>query len=136
MEKEKERRLAEIPHLRPSDEIDIPDDQVKLIKDIFEKQIPKDGSKVHKTVFFVAVRKHPKLKAISSTLARDPQGHARLPKETFGQVFDRMEREVETKTIEWETIIEFFTKRGKPLTKDEMAALVSEDRRLKEEQAD
>jgi len=26
MEKEKERRLAEIPHLRPSDEIDIPDD--------------------------------------------------------------------------------------------------------------
>ena len=136
MEKEKERRLAEIPHLRPSDEIDIPDYQVKLIKDIFEKQIPKDGSKVHKTVFFVAVRKHPKLKAISSTLARDPQGHARLPKETFGQVFDRMEREVETKTIEWETIIEFFTKRGKPLTKDEMTALVSEDRRLKEEQAD
>jgi hypothetical protein len=37
MEKEKERRLAEIPNLRPSDEIDIPDDQVKLIKDIFEK---------------------------------------------------------------------------------------------------
>lgn len=26
MEKEKERRLAEIPHLRPADEIDIPDD--------------------------------------------------------------------------------------------------------------
>jgi len=31
-----------------------------------------------------------------------------------------MEREIETKTIEWETIIEFFTKRGKPLTKDEI----------------
>jgi hypothetical protein len=45
-----------------------------------------------------------------------------------------MEREIETKNIEWETIIEYFTKRGKPLSKDEIAALVAEDRRLKEEQ--
>lgn len=45
-----------------------------------------------------------------------------------------MEREVETKNIEWETIIEYFTKRGRPLSKDEIAALVAEDRRLKEEQ--
>jgi len=44
-----------------------------------------------------------------------------------------MEREVETKNIEWETIIEFFTKRGRPLSKDEILALVAEDRRLKEE---
>jgi len=44
-----------------------------------------------------------------------------------------MERDTETKTIEWHTIVEFFTKRGKPLSKDELLRLQSEDKKMKEE---
>jgi len=36
--------------------------------------------------------------------------------------------------IEWATVVEYFTKRGKPLTRDEIAKLVEEDRRLREEE--
>ena len=36
--------------------------------------------------------------------------------------------------IEWATIVEYFTKRGKPLTKEEISKLVEEDRRLREEE--
>jgi len=43
-----------------------------------------------------------------------------------------MEREVQAKQIEWPTIVEFFTKRGRPLSKDEIQKLVDEDRKEKE----
>jgi len=33
--------------------------------------------------FFVAVKKHPKIKPIWTALARDPEGTVRLGKETF-----------------------------------------------------
>jgi hypothetical protein len=73
------------------------------------------------------------MKAISSAVARDPEGHARMQRETFQQVFDRMERDIESKHIEWSTIVEFFTKRGKPLSKEEIERLQMEDLRLREE---
>ena len=37
------------------------------------------------------------------------------------------------KQFPWSTIVEYFTKRGKPLSKDEIAALRDEDKRHKEE---
>jgi RNA:NAD 2'-phosphotransferase (TPT1/KptA family) len=43
-----------------------------------------------------------------------------------------MEREVQTKTLEWSSIVEFFTKRGRPLTKDQILKLVEEDRKERE----
>lgn len=43
-----------------------------------------------------------------------------------------MERELQQKQVDWSTIVEFFTKRGRPLSKDEIAKLVEEDRREKE----
>jgi hypothetical protein len=45
-----------------------------------------------------------------------------------------MEREIESKHIEWSTVVEYFTKRGKPLSKEEIERLQQEDLRLKEEQ--
>ena len=42
-----------------------------------------------------------------------------------------MEREVAAKQIEWETVIEYFTKRGRPLSKDEIKKLQDEDERIK-----
>lgn len=34
-----------------------------------------------------------------------------------------MERDMQVKTIEWPTIIEYFTKLGRPLSKDEVKRL-------------
>ena len=43
-----------------------------------------------------------------------------------------MERELQQKQVDWSTIVEFFTKRGRPLSKDEIQKLKEEDRREKE----
>jgi hypothetical protein len=51
-----------------------------------------------------------------------------LARETFQEVFDRMEREIQQKQVDWSTIVEFFTKRGRPLSKDEIQKLVDQDR--------
>ena len=43
-----------------------------------------------------------------------------------------MERELQQKQVDWSTIVEFFTKRGRPLSKDEIQKLVDEDRKQRE----
>lgn len=83
--------------------------------------------------FFIATRKNPQLRAISSAIARDPEGYSRIPRETFQQVFDRMENELQSKQLEWATIVEYFTKRGRPLSKEEITKLIEDDRREREE---
>lgn len=40
-----------------------------------------------------------------------------------------MESEIQGKEIEWATIVEYFTKRGRPLTKEEVTRLIEEDKR-------
>ena len=122
LEGEKERRLQDLPKLRPQDMIDISEDQIKLIKGIFDAQ-QKVGTAVNTVTFFMALRKNKEVRKILSAIARDPEGHSRLPKETFQQVFDRMEKDMTVKTIEWPTIIEYFTKLGRPLSKDEIKRL-------------
>ena len=49
---------------------------------------------VNVLTFFITIRKDPQIRAINSALARDPQGYSRIPRETFQEVFDRMEREI------------------------------------------
>ena len=134
MEQEKERRLQELPKLRPADQIDISEKQLQLIKDIFDSIPRQGGSKetVNVLSFFITIRKDPQIRAINSAIARDPEGYSRLQRETFQEVFDRMEREVQGKQIDWPTIVEYFTKRGRPLMKDDIAKLVEEDRRERE----
>ena len=132
METEKERRLQELPTIRPADQIDISEDQLQLIKDIYDAN--KEGNSVATVTFFMALRKNPEISKICSAIARDPEGTSRIPRETFQQVFDRMERELQQKSIDWATIIEYFTKLGRPLSKEEIKKLQEEDRRIKEEQ--
>ena len=43
-----------------------------------------------------------------------------------------MERELQQKQVDWSVIVEFFTKRGRPLSKDEVQKLAEEDRRERE----
>ena len=45
-----------------------------------------------------------------------------------------MERDQNNKQFTWDTIVEYFTKRGKPLTREEIKFLADEDRRLREEE--
>lgn len=81
----------------------------------------------------MTIRKDPQIRAINSAIARDPEGFSRVPRETFQEVFDRMEREIQSKHLEWSSVVEFFTKRGRPLNKDELQKLIDEDRKEKEE---
>lgn len=105
-----------------------------MLKGIFDSQPKVSGGSISTVGFFMALRKNKEIRVILSAVARDPEGHSRLPKETFQQVFDRMEKDIQVKTIEWPTVIEYFTKRGRPLSKDEIQKLIDEDRIMKEEQ--
>jgi hypothetical protein len=44
-----------------------------------------------------------------------------------------MEKDQANKQFTWATIVEYFTKRGRPLTKEEIRDMIDEDRRLREE---
>jgi len=107
-----------------------------LIKDIFDSLPKVSADDVNSVTFFISCRKNKQIRAINTAVARDPEGICRLPRETFTQVFDRMEYENSSKTIDWATIVEYFTKRGRPLTKEEIKKLVDEDKREREEEAD
>lgn len=131
LQKQKDKRIAELPRIRPADMIDISEEHLLKIQAVFNKEQVQGVVKA--VSFFFQIRKNPYFKRISSTLARDPQGTCRLPKETFQQVFDRMEKDLSGKTFGWDTIVEYFTRRGKPLTKEEIGQLRAEDLRLKEE---
>lgn len=78
----------------------------------------------------MAVRNNPDFRKIKTALARDPEGTSRIPSETFQQVIDRMEHAIQAKTIEWHSVVEFFTKRGRPLTREEIKKLQDEDKRI------
>lgn len=99
IEQEKERRLEELPKLREADQIDITEKQLRLIKDIFDT-VPRVGATkdaVNVLSLFLTIRKDPQIRLINTTVARDPAGCSRIPKETFQEVFDRMERELQQK---------------------------------------
>lgn len=83
LEAEKERRLQDLPKLRPQDQIDISEEQIQLIKGIFDSQPKQAGNAINTVTFFMALRKNPHIRKILTAIARDPEGHSRLPKETF-----------------------------------------------------
>ena len=105
------------------------------MRDLFDQQ-PKVPGKdaVYIIDFFLSTRKNPQLRSISTAIARDPEGFSRIPRETFQQVFDRMENELQGKELEWPMIVEYFTKRGRPLTKEEVYRLMEEDRRQRDDE--
>ena len=92
-----ERRLQELPKLRPADQIDINEKELQLIKDIYDAIPNAPGSKgsVNVLTFFTSIRKDPQIRTINSAIARVPDGFSRIVRETFKDVFDRMERELQ-----------------------------------------
>jgi len=74
------------------------------LKDLYDAlpraQTTKDM--VNTIEFFLCMRKSPQIRTLLTTIARDPEGVSRIPRETFQQVFDRMESELQgQKQIEW-----------------------------------
>ena len=77
--------------------------------------------------FFMTIRKDAQMRKINTAIAREPDGESRIPRESFNAVFDRMEKDCSVRQIDWATIVEYFTKRGRPLTKEEITKLQEED---------
>ena len=67
--------------LRPADKIDISEEHLHLIKEVYESQM--SGDKVHCVPFFLAIRKNRQLRNMANAIARDPEGLSRIPLETF-----------------------------------------------------
>ena len=44
-----------------------------------------------------------------------------------------MEQDLKGQSVEWTTVVEYFTKRGRPLSKYEIEKLQAEDKRIREE---
>lgn len=129
--------LNEIPRLREEDKVDADQEYLDLIMDIYDSLPRVEGTDVvYKDEFFLTIRKDPQMRKISTTIAREPDGKSRIKKETFQEVFDRMERDETSKTLSWPTIIEYFTKRGRPLTENEMNNLLNEDKQHDIEQVE
>ncbi len=120
--------------MRLADQIDCTEDQLQELKDAFDRA--KTGNQIDAVSFFLQTRKYPKLKAMANAVARDPEGCSRIAKETFAQVWDRMESDLRGKMFGWPTIVEYFTKRGHPLSKEDMLRLQQEDQRIQEQQAE
>ena len=137
IDEEKDNRLRGLPRFREGDQIDAAPEHLDLIghSGVFGRCPLAENTEdeVLKVDFFKAIRNDPDVLKIMSTLARDPAGVSRLPIETFEQVFSRMEWEHHHPNINWSTILEYFTKRGRPLTDEEYDWMIQEDRRLEEE---
>ena len=115
--------------LREEDQIDADVEHLNLINDIYDSLPRVHGiDEVNKDEFFLTWRKDPQIRRILTTIAREPDGKSRIHRETYQEVFDRMEKWENLKTLAWSTIIEYFTKRGRPLTKEEKAQLIQQDK--------
>ena len=70
---------------------------MQLLKDIFDsiQRAPGGKDMVNVLTFFLTIRKDPQIRAINTAIARDPEGCSRIQRETFQEVFDRMERELQ-----------------------------------------
>ena len=125
-----EEVLEQVSRLREEDKIDASEDHLDLIRDIFDSIPRVDGhdDAVYKIEFFLTIRKDPQVRKIFSAIAREPAGKSRIQRETFQEVFNRMEKYELSDILKWPTIIEYFTKRGRPLTDDEKAELLQQDK--------
>ena len=142
IEEEKDRRLENIPRFREEDKIDTEIEYLAIIRDVFDICDKIDGhhDSVDSLQLFMNLKKDPNMLKINNAIAREPDGKSRIKTETFAEVFYRIEKSHNEKLINWATILEYFTKRGRPLTAEEIeelrkADLLAEENFEKEQQA-
>jgi hypothetical protein len=122
IEEEKERRLEILPRFRKDDIIDAEEEYLDIIFDVFDgcTRSKENHNAIDALQYFMVLKKDPKIVKINDTIAREPDGQSRVATETFVEVFYRIEKEHEDRYIDWPTILEYFTKRGRPLTQEEV----------------
>jgi len=130
IEEEKDRRVEELPRFREDDIIDADEEYLDILFEIFDvcHRAKDNAHAVDALEFFMALKKDPKVIKINDTIAREPSGKSRIAMETYSEVFYRMEKEHENKHISWATALEYFTKRGRPLSESEVEIRKQEDR--------
>lgn len=126
---EKERRIRDLPRFREDDKIDADQEYLDIIRNVFDTCDKVSGKfdTVLALELFMALKKDPEMVKINDAIAREPDGKSRIATETFKEVFYRMEASHEEQHIDWSTVLEYFTKRGRPLTLDEIEELKQAD---------
>jgi hypothetical protein len=122
IEEEKDRRLENLPRFRSDDIIDAEEEYLDILFDVFDSCVrsKENPNAIDSLEYFMILKKEPKVVRINDTIAREPDGHSRVATETFAEVFYRMEKEHEDRYIDWPTVLEYFTKRGRPLSFEEV----------------
>lgn len=127
--------LEKVNRLREEDKIDTDQEHIDLIQDIYDSIPRVQGLEaIYKIEFFLTIRKDPQIRKLLTTIAREPDGKSRIQRETFQEVFNRMEKYELADTIAWPTILEYFTKRGRPLTQEEKLELLEQDKQQDKQQ--
>lgn len=135
IEEEKERRIRDLPRFREEDRIDVDQEYLDIVRNIFDTcdKVEDKWETVTALEFYMALKKDPEMIKINNVIAREPDGKSRIATETFKEVFYRMEDTHEEKYIDWPTVLEYFTKRGRPLTPDEIEELKLQDKNADEQ---
>ena len=129
IEEEKDRRIENIPRFREEDKIDTDVEYLEIVRDVFDtwNKIDDRHDSVDALQFFMNIKKDPNVIKINNVIAREPDGKSRIKTETFVEVFYRIEKSHKEKHLNWATILEYFTKRGRPLTDEEIEELKKAD---------
>ena len=135
IEEEKERRIRDLPRFREEDRIDADQEYLDIIRNIFDTcdKVEDKWETVTALEFYMALKKDSEMIRINNVIAREPDGKSRIATETFKEVFYRMEDTREEKYIDWPTVLEYFTRRGRPLTQDEIEELKLQDKNADEQ---
>jgi len=96
------------------DFIEINPDHLKFFKEIFDTLPKKQNSFVETIIFIDEIRKNEHYKFVARDVGRRKAAKYDLQSETVEEVINRMENEAEG-CISWEEVIQFFTRRGRPL---------------------
>ncbi|CAI2361627.1 unnamed protein product [Moneuplotes crassus] len=129
IEEEKDRRLENLPRFRDDDIIDADEKYLDIVYNVFDSCVrSKDNQNAIEALeFYLKLKKTSEVVKINGTIAREPSGKSKIATETFSEVFYRMEKEHQERYIDWPTILEYFTKRGRPLTQEEIEIRKQQD---------
>ena len=96
-------------------ELDLEKEMKNVLLESFEATEKQSDIFVNSVKFVDKVKMHQKFMILDRKIARKKANNFQLPEETFGEVIERINEEGD-EFLEWDEIIEFFTRRGRPKT--------------------
>jgi hypothetical protein len=82
-------------------------------EDSYEAKLPQS---VDKDEFIQKVLSSSKIHPFLHAIAREPSGVSSIPKETFEQVFKRLQKNYMKRYISWDKVLPYFTRKGTPIS--------------------